>query len=379
MKSSTLLTALLLFAVVLGLHGHKPGPGLFENERPSNFNPHCPENIQAANWLDVRGPGANELDQPLGRIGLLAASSLGQRGLRGSTPESWHRWSALLHALSCLALFGVLFRLGNSRSLALLGALLFGLHPMLVESVSWVSMSARMLASFWALLSIACWASPRRALQIGGLLCACLALGSHPIAFGLGPLLCAITAQRTQRSKLEWMLAIGITLAGLAWLLLASAAVPGSLGLGARSMAAGAAPILHLRQALLPFALGPIHMHPQLAPGLGGYVLAGWVLSACLLALGLWLLRGKKPGQACAGLGLIGFLSFSLGSALLPYAPSIASDSDAYLALAGLVLALLGALLYLYRKVPKVPLSLAGSTGLAECGPGLPKLPRNPI
>jgi tetratricopeptide (TPR) repeat protein len=75
--------------------------------------------------------------------------------LWGLSPLGYHVDNVLLHAGSAVLFFLIL------RSLALpgafLAALLFGLHPVCVESVAWVSERKNVLSQFFVLLSILLW------------------------------------------------------------------------------------------------------------------------------------------------------------------------------------------------------------------------------
>lgn len=60
-------------------------------------------------------------------------------------PLGYHAMSILLHMLSCGLVFFLFARLSGDRTVALLIALLFGLHPAHVESVAWASQQKDLL------------------------------------------------------------------------------------------------------------------------------------------------------------------------------------------------------------------------------------------
>ncbi len=70
-------------------------------------------------------------------------------------PMAYHLDNILLHLGVVLMLYLVALRLGISVRAAALSALLFGIHPMHVESVAWVTQRKDVLYSFFYLLS--CW------------------------------------------------------------------------------------------------------------------------------------------------------------------------------------------------------------------------------
>lgn len=73
--------------------------------------------------------------------------------LFGARPFWFHLVSNLLHAVNGLLLFFLIRRFVPS-SVAVLGTLLFGLHPVNVEAVTWVSARADLLTTFFALSNV---------------------------------------------------------------------------------------------------------------------------------------------------------------------------------------------------------------------------------
>ena len=74
--------------------------------------------------------------------------------LFGLDPGAFHRTNLVLHVLNGLLVFGVFFLLRRNLLLAFLGAVLFSLHPLQVESVAWVSERKGLLAVFFLLLGL---------------------------------------------------------------------------------------------------------------------------------------------------------------------------------------------------------------------------------
>ncbi len=69
-------------------------------------------------------------------------------------PYIFHLWNVLIHLLSVALMFTFVFRLSNSNwFIAIFCAALFALHPMHVESVSWISERKDVLYVFFFLLS----------------------------------------------------------------------------------------------------------------------------------------------------------------------------------------------------------------------------------
>lgn len=72
--------------------------------------------------------------RPLFSVWLLTFYSLA-----GPTPGLWHLASILLHAAATFLVFKLIFRLTNNLLAASFGALVFAIHPIHIEAVSWVS------------------------------------------------------------------------------------------------------------------------------------------------------------------------------------------------------------------------------------------------
>jgi tetratricopeptide (TPR) repeat protein len=78
-----------------------------------------------------------------------------EHALWGFNPAGFHWTNILVHAASGLLLWQILKRLSVPG--AWLGALLFALHPVQVESVAWVSELKNVLSLFCSLLSVLAW------------------------------------------------------------------------------------------------------------------------------------------------------------------------------------------------------------------------------
>lgn len=74
--------------------------------------------------------------------------------LYGLKPWGHHLTSVLLHAVNALLLFVVLCRMSGAIWRSMLVALVFGLHPLRVESVAWVAERKDVLAAFFWMLTL---------------------------------------------------------------------------------------------------------------------------------------------------------------------------------------------------------------------------------
>ncbi len=74
--------------------------------------------------------------------------------IAGLDPFIYHLTNLLLHAGSAILTGAVAFRLSRTKTVALIAALLFAVHPINVEAVAWVSSRKDLLSSFFFLLSL---------------------------------------------------------------------------------------------------------------------------------------------------------------------------------------------------------------------------------
>lgn len=74
--------------------------------------------------------------------------------LSGGRPWFFHLRSVLWHAAACVLLYAVLRRLLAADGPALVGTLLFALHPVNTESVAWITSRGDVLLLFWFLLAL---------------------------------------------------------------------------------------------------------------------------------------------------------------------------------------------------------------------------------
>lgn len=128
--------------------------------------------------------------QPLAMISLMLDSAMGGR------PDHlmpYHRTSLVLHAANTVLVIVLLYLLFHQPVPAVLAGLLFGLHPMTVEVVTWLGERKTPLATFFALISIVLYVryarSGRRGIYAVSLVTFLLALLAKPTVTPLPVLL----------------------------------------------------------------------------------------------------------------------------------------------------------------------------------------------
>jgi 4-amino-4-deoxy-L-arabinose transferase-like glycosyltransferase len=83
--------------------------------------------------------------------------------LWGMRPSGYILSNVLIHAVNGILFYLLLFRMNRRRALGFIAAFIFLLHPVQVESVSWISQRKNLLAMFFFLLSFHLYISYRTA------------------------------------------------------------------------------------------------------------------------------------------------------------------------------------------------------------------------
>jgi tetratricopeptide (TPR) repeat protein len=82
-----------------------------------------------------------------------------QHALFGASPAGFHAFTVLLHASATVLVYVLALHLTRDRATAIIAALIFGVHPALIESVAWVSgctdplLACCLIAAFLAFLN----------------------------------------------------------------------------------------------------------------------------------------------------------------------------------------------------------------------------------
>jgi protein O-mannosyl-transferase len=272
----------------------------------------------------------------------------------GSTidPQLFHLASLGMHLANIVLVFIILRMLVRQEVPAALGALVFAIHPLQVESVAWISELRGVTSAFFSLLAIVryvCYA--RAALDVGHdtyrdrrflsvVVLATVAMLCKPTAVSLPLMLFALDVLCVGRPARRALAATAILLLpGLALTLLTLSAqpVPASLiaPLAQRPIVAADALAFYFAKLVAPWPLTIDYgrMPNQVLHQWWGYVT--WVLPATL-AFVAWVKRDSKPWLAAAYLVSLAALLPNLG--LVPFLfqqYSTVADRYAYLALLG--------------------------------------------
>jgi hypothetical protein len=89
------------------------------------------------------------------------------RAVQGQAPLGFHLLSVLLHAANAAALCACLLELAPRPAAAAAAALLFGVHPLMVESVAWATSATDLMGAFFFLLAVLAWLRGGRRAALG--------------------------------------------------------------------------------------------------------------------------------------------------------------------------------------------------------------------
>jgi Flp pilus assembly protein TadD len=261
---------------------------------------------------------------------LVVLSRLMDFSLHGKDAGGHHLTSLIIHILNAILLYALLLRLRAAWGLSVLGALWFGLHPLNVEAVAWLSARKDLLAGTFTLLVALAYVhygertGARRYLVL--LLAYCLAAMTKPSVMVVPALLLVLDFWPLRRKE-GWrrllleklpLAAIAVLVAVLAWISqrgFGAFQTTESLPVLARIPHSMINVALYLKQWIAPLSLSVYYPIPaKLA--IGSWLAAGCLLAVltflavkmrdrfpCILAGWLWFLTGLAPVIGLTGLG----------------------------------------------------------------------------
>lgn len=207
-RAAPWLAALLVAALVGAVHGPvlKAQALAFDDNLYATANPlvtHPGWNSTRRFFVEVLNPSSiGGYYLPLTMTSLMVDYALGGRS---TDLTAFHRTNLALHLISTLLVLWILRLLFGSTMLAAGAALLFGLHPLTVEPVAWVSERKTLLATVFALASIGAYVRAAGARRRGwvavSLLSYLLALLSKPSVVSLPLVLLVLDAWPLRRLR----------------------------------------------------------------------------------------------------------------------------------------------------------------------------------
>jgi tetratricopeptide (TPR) repeat protein len=266
----------------------------------------------------------------------------------GLAPAVYHATSLILHLGNCLLVFWFILMLRANLTAAFITALLFGIHPLHVESVAWVSERKDLLCTLFFLAALISYRYYNRkamspALYSLSLLFFLCALLSKAMAITLPCvlLLCDYFNQRAWNRKLLWEKVPFFLLAAIfaAVALYAQHSLGGvrnqpSVSLLETMAIAGYGLVFYLAKILVPLNLSCLYPYPNMAQGLPVSFYAAAVLALVLLAAVACAVRYART----ISFGALFFLiTIAPVLQLVPIGQAMAADRYTYIPAIGLL------------------------------------------
>jgi tetratricopeptide (TPR) repeat protein len=317
---------------------------------------------------------------------IMRMTFLVDRHLFGLDPTGWHLLNILLHVGSGILVFALASRLAGGRVLGFWTALLFLVHPLATEAVTYVSGRASALAGFLVLLALSLYdratadgpgGSRQTSVWLAALACFALAIGAKETAVALPLLLLVWDAvgrgargPALRRAIVRDHAAFWVLLAVVAT---AAIAVPRYRELLAGSLALRS-PLENLvaQARILPFTLAlfvrPDHLNvdhdlPLATSLVDPVALGGAALAVMGLALAVLLAR-RLPVPA---LGVFWAFATALPAAGPLARADLLSERNLYLPSVGIFLLVVGVVLAILTRAPRAR-PAAAAAGLLVAG-----------
>jgi protein O-mannosyl-transferase len=295
----------------------------------------------------------------------------------GLSPAAFHAISLAGHLVNGLLVYVVAIRFGEraalpqaQRAAALLGALLFAVHPLRVEPVAWASAYPYVLSLTLVLLALLAYLNSRLILSLA---CYAASLLVRASAFGFPVVLLLVDVYplaRHRRTGARRLLlekvpfAIVAIAAALAESRAREMATLQEVGVGARWTMAVTAPFVYVWRTLWPVQLSPLDPLP-IAPAIAVLPLGLGIGAIVVVSMLAWTVRRRWPLLAVAWAAYVVMLAPVVG--LLP--SGLQATADRYVYLPGVIVSLLvgGAAARAWtprRRVAIVSLSLTALAAL---------------
>ena len=294
------------------------------------------------------------------------------RSLLGSSPGGFHLVNVLLHVLNTVLVFLLLRSATGSVGRSAFVAAFFGIHPLHVESVAWISARKDVLSTlFWllTLTSYVRWTRTRSGRSLASAL-AFFALGllSKPMLVTVPLTLLLLDFWPLERFRVESVRRLLLEKAPFALLALASASITlfaqqpviaptaaQSASLGQRAAVAAVSVAQNLGRTLWPVDLAVLYPFPGAVP-------AAMVVAASALLLGLSILvvrfRIRAPYLAFGWSWFV--VTWLPVSGLVAFGLQATADRFLYVPLLGLFVAITWGLGNLFERRSRL-IGLAGA------------------
>jgi protein O-mannosyl-transferase len=248
-----------------------------------------------------------------------------------------HVVSVILHAINTILVFVLFDRLQSFRWAALIGALLFLVHPVHVQAVAWLSRQETLLGTLlFLLLLLAHIRSSQSSTAAFSLVQSwflyVLVMFTHPLGFVAAPILCFVyDLWWARKSPLAALGRVAVYLGiavGLFVVMNPPINTQGFDGMAALSLIGN---VLwgQMSALFVPFNLNTFYLYPT---GFEFLPLIGLVVFLALVVLLLWL---QPVGRPITALGVVWLLVLVLPITIFPYSDTLRADHHIYAASIG--------------------------------------------
>ena len=266
-------------------------------------------------------------------------------------PRGWHIVNLALHVLVTLAVFAFLLLLSGSPWVAAIAALFFGIHPMHVESVAWVSGRKDMLYALFYIggsITYVLWARARKhrvALYLATVVLFVLSLLAKGMAATFPLSLLAVDFYLKRKAGVKTLLLEKTPFFAIAAMfgIIAITAQSrqgavqafGSFALGERMLFACYGICAYVARAVAPVHLSALYPYPLRTAG-GGLPLVYYLAPVGVLVLTAGVLLSSRRGREVA-FGALFFLSgLVMVLQILPVGSAVIADRYTYLPYVGI-------------------------------------------
>lgn len=304
--------------------------------------------------------------------------------LWGDATIGYHLINVVLHALACVLLARVLRRVwpGGPRGVEWVAAVLFAVHPVMVESVAWISEQKNTLSLVFYLAAARAYLEFQGARHRGWYVAATgfflLALGTKSVTATLPAALLVVLWWRDGglrwkhdvRPLLPWFAVAMVAGSVTAWVertLIGAQGTAFDLSPGERCLLAGRVFWFYLGKLLWPADL--MFIYPRWDVRAESATWIWWLVAAIGVTFVLWAARKRTRGPLAAWLFFGGSLFPALGFFnVYPFLFSYVADHFQYLASLGVIVAVAAGAAWIWEDARGVGRLAAGTVGAGVIG-----------